>query len=309
MGIHRHNSFVFNYLQRIQPLGSTSEGNLRPGAGVIVNNVQFDERCYSSSGPEPTTEIRARSPRGPMTRQARQREHREANRRAILDAALELFVAHGYADVSIRSIASRAEYSPAAIYAYFPSKDDIFFALAEEGFRLLGAPSMACTAASDRPLDDVRATVWRLYEFSTQHPEYFALVFLDRRVPRIGREYERFAFTADMRARVLAQIARCVEVGELPAALSPRVALRLLSAPILGLAAMRLSNRLAADEDADALARDAIDTVIAGLRAGAVRHSHVSSTDCPTACDASHAMADPAPSPPGEAGRSVPPIA
>ncbi len=208
----------------------------------------------------------------PMTRLDRQQQHRDANRRAILDAALELFVAHGYGEVSIRSIASRADYSPAAIYVYFASKDDIFFALAEEGFRLLGAVSMASSPASDRPLDDVRATLWRMHEFSAQHPEYFALVFLDRRVPRIGQEYERFAFMSEMRARFLAQITRAVDQGDLPPSLDPRVALRLLIAPILGLAAMRLSQRLCADEDPDALARNAIDATLAGLRAGAATH-------------------------------------
>ncbi len=71
----------------------------------------------------------------------RQERDREAVRRAILDAARELFVAEGYQNVSIRKIAERIEYSPAAIYSYFPSKDDIFFALAEEGFRLLGGPA------------------------------------------------------------------------------------------------------------------------------------------------------------------------
>ena len=50
--------------------------------------------------------------------------------RAILDAARELFVAEGYHNVSIRKIAEKIEYSPAAIYGYFPSKDDIFLALA-----------------------------------------------------------------------------------------------------------------------------------------------------------------------------------
>ena len=60
-------------------------------------------------------------------------------RGAILDAARDLFVAEGYHNVSIRKIAERIEYSPAAIYGYFPSKDDIFFALAEEGFRMLGS--------------------------------------------------------------------------------------------------------------------------------------------------------------------------
>ena len=67
----------------------------------------------------------------------RQERERETVSRAILDAARELFVTQGYQEVSIRKIAERIEYSPAAIYSYFPSKDDIFFALAEEGFRLL----------------------------------------------------------------------------------------------------------------------------------------------------------------------------
>ena len=67
----------------------------------------------------------------------RQERDREAVSRSILDAARELFVTEGYRNVSIRKIAEKIEYSPAAIYGYFPSKDDIFYALAEEGFRLL----------------------------------------------------------------------------------------------------------------------------------------------------------------------------
>ena len=70
----------------------------------------------------------------------RQGREREAVARSILDAARDLFVDEGYHNVSIRKIAERIEYSPAAIYSYFPSKDDIFFALAEEGFRILFTP-------------------------------------------------------------------------------------------------------------------------------------------------------------------------
>src|SRR3954447_9424850 len=120
----------------------------------------------------------------------RQERDREAVRRAILDAARELFVAVGFENVSIRKIAERIEYSPASIYSYFPSKDDIFFALAEEGFRLLGDPSKGDRRehlAPLEPLQRIRAVFWRVYEFSRQHPEYFALMFLDRSVPRISR--------------------------------------------------------------------------------------------------------------------------
>src|SRR6266511_2773224 len=93
----------------------------------------------------------------------RQERDREAVRRSILDAARELFVAEGFQNVSIRKIAERIEYSPAAIYGYFPSKDDIFFALAEEGLRLLGGDED--TAHRERlesldPLERVRAIFW-----------------------------------------------------------------------------------------------------------------------------------------------------
>src|SRR5262249_25228150 len=120
----------------------------------------------------------------------RQERDREAVRRAILDAARELFVHEGYGNVSIRKIAERIEYSPAAIYGYFPSKDDIFFALAEEGFRLLyGGHEDDARLATLSPIDRVRAIFARLYQYSVDHPEYFSLMFVDRSVPRIGREY------------------------------------------------------------------------------------------------------------------------
>jgi AcrR family transcriptional regulator len=209
-----------------------------------------------------------------MSREERQQLLRETTRQAILDAALELFLANGYAQVSIRNIAVKVEYSPGAIYSYFTSKDEIFFALAEEGFRLLGT-RLPAHAASDDPLDDVRAVAWRLYEFSKEQPEYFALVFLDRHVPRIGREYERFAIMSEVRNRTLAQVQRCIAEGVFPATVPAEVAMRLLFAPIFGIAALRLSQRLP-QEDADALARDAIDTTIAGLRAGAPTHARAS---------------------------------
>jgi AcrR family transcriptional regulator len=207
-----------------------------------------------------------------MGRDERRQQVHEETRRAILDAALALFVADGYANVSIRSLAAKVEYSPGAIYSYFPSKDAIFLALAEEGFRLLGAGEVA-SAPTDDTLEDLRSAVWRLYDFSRQHPQYFALVFLDRHVPRIGRECEQFAFMTDLRSRVLARVQRCIDEGLVPATIRAEVALRLLFAPVIGITSSLLSQRLPPEVDADALVRDAIETTIAGLRAGAAVHS------------------------------------
>ena len=207
----------------------------------------------------------------------RQERDREAVRRAILDAARELFVSEGYGNVSIRKIAERIEYSPAALYGYFPCKDDIFFALAEEGFRLLyhrdDAAAFDEALSKLSPLDHLRAIFWRLYEFSREHPQYFELMFVDRAVPRISREYERFAFAREMKAHLLAQVQACIDARVLPAQLNPNVAFRLLTMGLFGAAMMRLSDRLARGEDADALARDVLNVTLRGLQSGVALES------------------------------------
>ena len=197
----------------------------------------------------------------------RQEREKEAVGRAILDAARDLFVSEGYQNVSIRKIAERIEYSPAAIYSYFPSKDDIFFALAEEGFRILSAPGALCGQHPDL-LDAIRSVFWRIYEFSKTHPEYFALMFVDRTVPRISQDWERFGFVREMKAQVGTTIRRAIDAGLFPAGSHPDAIFRILATAIHGAAVGRLCQRGVPLEDTDALARDTLEAALAGLRAG-----------------------------------------
>jgi len=211
----------------------------------------------------------------------RQERDREAVRRAILDAARDLFVQEGYQNVTIRKLAERIEYSPAAIYGYFPSKDDIFFALAEEGFRLLHGDRVDDRTLERMPaLERIRTIFSRFYEFSREHPQYFALMFVDRSVPRISREYERFSFARDVKNQLLAQVRECIAAGVFRSDLQPEVVLKALTMGILGVAVMRLSDRLGPTESADDLARDVLDIAIAGLQSGVSLRSHFS-TSCP----------------------------
>jgi AcrR family transcriptional regulator len=208
----------------------------------------------------------------------RQERDREAVRRAILDAARDLFTTEGYRNVSIRKIAERIEYSPAAIYSYFPSKDDIFFALAEEGFRLLGDPANCSQTVG--PLERIRAIFWRIYQFSREHPQYFDLMFVDRSVPRISREYERFAFVLETKRHLVVEIERGIEAGVFPATLNPFAAVRLLTVGLLGVAVLSLSERLAPGEDPECLASDVIATTLAGLQSGVALKSTGVGVDC-----------------------------
>ena len=213
----------------------------------------------------------------------RQERDREAVRRSILDAARELFVTEGFQNVSIRKIAERIEYSPAAIYGYFPSKDDIFFALAEEGFRLLGDPQAVRHDPQFKnatPFERLRGVFWRLYEFSRDQPQYFALMFVDRSVPRISREYERFAFAREGKQHIIEEVQACIDAGDLPTALNPAVAMRTLMVGVLGVAVLRLSDRLGPGEDPDVLAADVLNLTLAGLRSGVSLQSS-GLVDCP----------------------------
>lgn len=203
----------------------------------------------------------------------RHERDREAVRRSILDAARELFVTEGYQNVSIRKIAERIEYSPAALYSYFPSKDDIFFALAEEGFNKLYESARVEALDGLPPLECIRRIFWGFYRFGVDHPEYFALMFVDRTVPRVSREYERFSDAKQMKAKLTAYVQRAIDEGTFPKDVTPSVAFRVLTTGILGVVVLRISDRLAPEENADDLARDVLNVTIAGLQAGVTLHS------------------------------------
>jgi AcrR family transcriptional regulator len=197
----------------------------------------------------------------------RKDRERQAITASILDAARELFVAEGYHNVSIRKIAEKIEYSPAAIYSYYASKDDIFLALADEGFHRLDA-KVKSAMVTDHPLETVRSCWYAFYEFSKEQPEYFDLMFVDRSVPRISQQWQGFEFLQQMLDNAVECIQRAIDAGAFPATLNPHVAMHVLWAALIGPSVVGIRHRLNTGEDYDALARDVLATTIAGLQAG-----------------------------------------
>jgi hypothetical protein len=104
-------------------------------------------------------------------------------------------------------------------------------------------------------------------------------MFVDRSVPRISREYERFAFARQIKARFVAHIQRCIDQGAFPSNVNAAAAVRLLTAGVLGVAVMRLSDRLGPTENADQLAEDVLNVTLAGLQSGV--HLKSSGIECP----------------------------
>ena len=90
---------------------------------------------------------------GPSSSQPKWTRKPEARPDEVLEAALDVFAVNGFAATRMDDIAKAAGLSKAAIYLYFPSKDDVFKALVEQRIGVLQAHFD--TAAKDQKRDPV----------------------------------------------------------------------------------------------------------------------------------------------------------
>jgi AcrR family transcriptional regulator len=68
---------------------------------------------------------------------SRREREKLAKKREILDAACKVFAIKGYYGATLEEIAEEAEFSKAAIYLYFKSKEDLFIEILEMGMNAI----------------------------------------------------------------------------------------------------------------------------------------------------------------------------
>lgn len=207
------------------------------------------------------------------------KSRKEDVRRAILDAARVLFIKAGYGNVPIRRISSHIGYSAAALYRYFPTKDDIFNALAEEGLQLLKSreTKTSCPVGTP-PLERLRYVIWGVYDFAKLYPEYFYLLYLDRSTPGLKLESLR-AYTSSMRPHVGEILDACIKAGELKRGLDPWSVYNVIWTSMQGVASQYVCDRLP-PVNPDDYARVMTDLVIAGLKGGALHRVRLFEEGC-----------------------------
>ncbi len=136
-------------------------------------------------------------------------------RDAIVDAAVELFLAEGYENTSIRRIAEKIEYTPGAIYSYFKDKDEILFEIHKKGFDKLFEYLLPALEGAD-PLDRLYRT-GRLYiKFALENPKYYDVMFIDNSAARTIQEecnWECGHRAYDVLRKIIAE---CIEGRLLP---------------------------------------------------------------------------------------------
>src|SRR5919112_3798302 len=103
-----------------------------------------------------------------VSRRRRERQ-KDDLRRAILDAAAALFLEHGYEGLSMRQIAERIGYSATTIYRYYEDKDDLLFAIVQEGFLRFGQQLAKAAQSSDDPRERLPALGHAYIEFGLKN--------------------------------------------------------------------------------------------------------------------------------------------
>jgi AcrR family transcriptional regulator len=76
---------------------------------------------------------------GDAARLSRLERRRQATRQEILQAARELLLEVGPDELTLRQVARRADFSPAALYTYFSNREEIVASLLAESFSRLDA--------------------------------------------------------------------------------------------------------------------------------------------------------------------------
>jgi AcrR family transcriptional regulator len=110
-----------------------------------------------------------REERHQLRERRRDRRHSQT-RDDILEAAREVLLERGAADLSLREIARRADFSPAALYKYFDNKDDVIKALADSAMAALVGAFAAVPA--DLPPDRRAVELGLVYiAFARENPE------------------------------------------------------------------------------------------------------------------------------------------
>lgn len=154
----------------------------------------------------------------------------EAARLAVLHAADDLLVEHGFGALTIEAIARRAGVAKQTIYRWWPSKVEILLdTLIEDSEKRLPVPAEPATAAG------IRGYLRAFARFLTRDPAgrvLLALLAEAQHDPETaGRLHERHL--GPRRARERDLLARAVEAGEISPALGPDAVLDALVGPLV----------------------------------------------------------------------------
>jgi AcrR family transcriptional regulator len=174
----------------------------------------------------------------------RPREHDDATRARLLQAAEHLSATKGFEAITVRAVAEEAGTTTRAVYALFGSKQGLEQALHEAMFTRLRDLMQACPR-SDDPRQDLLVLALAYRRWAVERPERYALAvhrFVGQ--PERPRSEEGVAASRDALDELRHAVRRCRDAGQLRADLDPEDIVTQLRAVVHGLAEFENLGRL-----------------------------------------------------------------
>ena len=112
-----------------------------------------------------------------MTRLERRQREQQELKQQIVQAAREIACQEGWSNVTLRKIADKIEYSHAALYAYFESKDALLLEILREGFRLLTTDMRAAMTTTDDAEEALYKVGFAYWRFAQQNTELYQVMY------------------------------------------------------------------------------------------------------------------------------------
>lgn len=141
----------------------------------------------------------------------REKRH-QRTRDAILQAAREIIMQKGSDKLSMRALARRIEYSPAGLYEYFGSKDEIITAVCEQGHGRLYVGMAHVDKAL--PAQEYLVEIGLAYiQFAVSNPDYFLLMFTQMRSDATEEDLQMLVSEQSSFSILLTAVERLVAEG------------------------------------------------------------------------------------------------
>ena len=122
--------------------------------------------------------------------------HAQKVRRLIVDTATDIIETDGQDALSMRSLASQIDLSPAALYKYFDGKEAILEEVRQRALIRMSQSFAATEKLHSNPLEDVRNACRTLLEFAISQPELYMLIYErhDHQRPDYKKIFNTFHF-------------------------------------------------------------------------------------------------------------------
>lgn len=145
-----------------------------------------------------------------------QRRKRERERRTneIIDVAEKIFSLKGFNKTTMDDIATELELTKPALYRYFKSKEDLYFAVVVRGTNILDKMMIKAVASKNTGLEKIYATGVAFCKFYKKYPDYCRMMIHARSMFKVCKESTNFRKLTESDESHFEIMCNAIEIGK-----------------------------------------------------------------------------------------------